>query len=129
MRTAPISQICERPGESPVVSRSTTQYAASSSSRASAVPPASATQLPRHARRASATTTSSSSDRAIPSGRCCEREERASGVFDGDCAAPFLDELDEPVRRVEPKLHPSMVGERMFVCKRKRKAAPRAASF
>ena len=89
----------------------------------SAVPPASATQPPRHASRASATTTSSSSDRAMPSGRCCEREERARRVLDGNCAAPFLDELDEPVRRIEPKLH-AVDGRRTYVRVQARKGRP-----
>src|SRR4029453_19341950 len=58
-----------------------------------------------------------------------ESEERAGRPPPRNSPAPPLDELEEPVSRIEPKLHPSMVSERMFVCKRKRKAATRAASF
>ena len=67
-RTAPISQIAELPGESPVVSRSKTTYVAASS--ASAAPGASArpTLAPRQASLASPLTTSASSERASPAG-------------------------------------------------------------
>src|SRR3954451_13163807 len=70
MRAAPISQIRERLGESPVVSRSTTQNDASSSSTRSASDTVSATQPPRQASRASSRTKSSSSECAMPSGTC-----------------------------------------------------------
>jgi hypothetical protein len=52
-----------------------------------------------------------------------EREERARRLLDRNGAAPFLDELDQPIRRVEPELHGRIVRERMFVCNDKRKAA------
>ena len=57
-----------------------------------------------------------------------ECEERARRVLDGNGATPFLDELDQPIRRVEPELHGRIVRERMFVCNGKRKAATDAAS-
>ena len=124
MRTAPISQICERPGESPVVSRSTTQNAASSSSRAPrrAAGERDAAAAPREPRIRRATT-SSSSDRAMPFGQVGEREERAGRLLDRNRAAPLLDELDEPVRGIEPKLHPSDA-RRTYVRVQARKGRP-----
>ena len=67
-RTAPISQIADDPGESPVVSRSKTTYVASSSGSAAPGGAASPTLAPRQARRASPSTTSVSSERASPAG-------------------------------------------------------------
>ena len=52
-----------------------------------------------------------------------ERVEVARGLLDRDRAAPSLDELHEPVGRVEAELHGAMLGEHMFVRKRKEKAA------
>jgi hypothetical protein len=58
-----------------------------------------------------------------------EREERPRRLLDRDRATPFLDELDEPVCRVEPKLHVKILSEHMFACKSKKKAALVAAFF
>jgi hypothetical protein len=46
-----------------------------------------------------------------------ERVEQACRLLDRDCSAPFLDELDQPVRGVDPELHASMLGEHVFVFK------------
>jgi hypothetical protein len=56
-----------------------------------------------------------------------EGEERSGCILDGNRTSTLLDELDEPVRRIEPELHPLIVSERMFVFKAEKKAAPRAA--
>ncbi len=54
-------------------------------------------QAPRH------------SDRRVP-----KREQPARGLLDVDRPAPLLDELHEPVSRVEPQLHAERVGEHTF---------------
>ena len=41
-----------------------------------------------------------------PFGRVREREEHAGGLLDGNRPAPLLDELHEPVGRIEGELHP-----------------------
>jgi hypothetical protein len=46
-----------------------------------------------------------------------ERVEQACRLLDRNCSAPFLDELDQPVRGVDPELHASMLGEHVFVFK------------
>ncbi len=67
-RCAPISQIREVRGESPVVSRSTTTKCACSRRTSAPGGSASPTEVPRHARRASPETTSSRSERASAAG-------------------------------------------------------------
>ena len=94
-------------GESPVVSRSKTTKSAASS--ANAAPGGSARARPaspRHASRASPATTSSSSDRAIAVGALASAKSVRAASSAGDRPAPRLDELDEPVGRVERELHP-----------------------
>ena len=71
----------------------------------SAAGSASATRSPRHASRESARTASSSSPRASAVGEPPEREEPPRGLLGGHRPAPLLDELDEPVGRVQAKLH------------------------
>jgi len=58
-----------------------------------------------------------------------KREERPRRLLDRDRASPLLDELDEPVRRVEPQLHPGILSEHTFACKCEKKAANLAAFF
>ena len=65
----------------------------------------------------------------MPSGRCASANRAPRRLLDRHGTPTFLDELDEPVRRIEPKLHVRMLGEHMFVCKREKEAAPRAASW
>jgi hypothetical protein len=56
-----------------------------------------------------------------------EREEDAGGLLGRDGAAALLDQLDEPVGRVERELHAASLSERMFVFKAKRKGCAAAA--
>src|SRR5262249_29551209 len=64
-----------------------------------------------------------------PLGQVRESEEGASRLLDRNRTVPLLDELDEPVCRIEPKLHGPILGEHMFVHKAKEKAASRGAAF
>ena len=121
-RTAPISQIAELLGESPVVSRSKTTYVAASS--ASAAPGASA----RPTRAAPGEPRVAVDD--VREQRACEpdrdvaqRVERLGGVLGGHGPVPGLDELHQAVGRVERQLHAGSLGEHMFVCNGKEKAA------
>jgi hypothetical protein len=59
-----------------------------------------------------------------PGGHVAERVEGLRRVLRRHGPVPCLDELDEPVRRVERELHGSSLGEHVFACKRKEKAAP-----
>ncbi len=114
-RTAPISQISEVRAESPVVSRSTTTKVAASSGRSSASAPASATCAPVQTSRASDSTTSPSSERASPAGALASAKSERAASAAGHGPAPFLDELDEPIRGIQTELHPVSMTERMFV--------------
>ena len=49
--------------------------------------------------------------------RSIEREEDARGLLGVDGTVACLDELDEPIRGIEGKLHPSSLYEHMFAFK------------
>ena len=49
-----------------------------------------------------------------PDGRACEREKSLRRLVRGDGPTVLLDELDEPVGGVQPKLHGEEDSERMF---------------
>ena len=104
-RTAPISQSDALPGRSPVVSTSTTTYRAASTGRSTCPARARASLSPRQARRASPLTTSSRRLRASPTGTA-ESAKRRAPPPPPPSGAPLLDQLDEPVGRVERELHP-----------------------
>ena len=61
-------------------------------------------------------------DRRLP-----QREQPPGRLVDGDGPAPLLDQLDEPIGRVEAQLHRQTVPEHMFDCKGLIYAAWRAA--
>ncbi len=128
-RTAPISQIRAVAGESPVVSRSTTQKRASSSGRLSAAGSASPTRSPRHASRASRANRLVEQPARDPVGKPPEREEPPRRLLGRHRSAPLLDELDEPVGGVQAKLHADdTLGERMFDYKRDSRSRHHAAT-
>ncbi len=59
-----------------------------------------------------------------PDGRLAEGEETAGRLLGDDGAPPLLDELHEPVGRIEPELHGTMLGEQVFDCQPEAILAP-----
>ena len=122
-RTAPISQIADDPGDRPVVSRSKTTYVAASS----------ASSAPGGVREPDARAAPGEACVAIddvgeqracePGGDVPQRIQRLRGLLGRHRPVPGLDELHEPVGRVERELHARSLGEHMFVCNGKEKAA------
>ena len=122
MRTAPISQSDALPGRSPVVSTSTTTYRAASTGRSTCPARARASLSPRQARRVTADDVVEKVARE-PGWYGRERKERARRLLRRHRRAPLLDQLDEPVGRVERELHPVQVGEHTFGYKGSRQEA------
>ena len=48
-----------------------------------------------------------------------EREQPTRSLLDEDGPAPFLDELDQPVRGVQPELHAESLGEHTFAVQKR----------
>ena len=126
---APISQMRERVGERPVVSRSTTQNVgvleedalgvcrlegdAPAAPRETCVPRDDVVeQRARHALR-----------------EVGEREQRPRRVLDRHGAATLLHELDKSISGIQPQLHGRILGERMFVRNQKEGRSSGGPSF